>query len=193
MVHRVCVVDDSAVMRRGIRSLVETDEQLEVVGEAGDGEEALRVVHEAKPDVVLLDVRMPTRDGLSVVRDLSSTAHVLMLTFSDESEVIRRALEEGAIGYLVHGTFDAEGLAAMVRAAAEGTGTLSGPALAALLGGHTRPVAPTRHLLSERQAEVMDLIAAGKANGVIARELFVSEKTVKNHINQIFPKLGVTT
>lgn len=196
MGYTVCIVDDSEVMRRGIRSLVETDDELEIVAEAGDGEEALARVRETRPDVVLLDVRMPTRDGVSVVREISEHSHVLMLTFSDENDVILSALEEGAVGYLVHGTFDADGLGAMVRAAAEGTGSLSGPALAALRTGRaptSGPSARDRYDLSERQAEVMDLVAAGKANGAIARELFLSEKTVKNHINQIFPKLGVTT
>ena len=188
MAHTVCIVDDSAVMRRGIRSLVETDDQLEIVAEAGNGEQALAAVRRLRPDVVLLDVRMPTRDGISVVREISEVSHVLMLTFS--------ALDEGAIGYLVHGTFDADRLGAMVRAAAEGTGSLSGPALAALRGGRAPVAGPggrERFDLSERQAEVMDLVAAGKTNGAIARELFLSEKTVKNHINQIFPRLAVTT
>ncbi|MGL4743969.1 MAG: response regulator [Dermatophilaceae bacterium] len=193
MTYTVCIVDDSAVMRRGVRSLIETDDELAIVGEAGNGAEALQVVRQTAPDVVLLDVRMPERDGLSVVRELAETAHVVMLTFSDETEVILHALEEGAIGYLVHGTFGAEGLAAMVRAAAEGTGALSGPALDALRAGHTLPVARAGFGLSDRQAEVMDLIAAGRGNREIAKHLFVSEKTVKNHINQIFPKLAVTT
>ena len=125
--HTVCIVDDSAVMRRGIRSLVETDDQPEIVAEAGNGEQALAAVRRLRPDVVLLDVRMPTRDGISVVREISEVSHVLMLTYSDESEVVLAALDEGAIGYLVHGSFDADRLGAMVRAAAEGTGSLSGP------------------------------------------------------------------
>lgn len=194
----VAIVDDSSVMRRGIRALLETDDELEVVGEAGNGDEALALVTRQRPDVVLLDVRMPQRDGLSVVGQLAERTHVLMLTFSDENDVILTALEAGAIGYLVHGTFDADRLSAMVRAAAEGTGSLSGPALAALRSG--RPPAeaeagpePSAMGLSGRQVEVMDLVSTGAANGNIAKELFLSEKTVKNHINQIFAKLGVTT
>lgn len=194
----VAIVDDSSVMRRGIRALLETDDELEVVGEAGNGDEALALVTRQRPDVVLLDVRMPQRDGLSVVGQLAERTHVLMLTFSDENDVILTALEAGAIGYLVHGTFDADRLSAMVRAAAEGTGSLSGPALAALRNG--RPPAeaeagpePSVMGLSGRQVEVMDLVSTGAANGNIAKELFLSEKTVKNHINQIFAKLGVTT
>ena len=197
MTVKVCVVDDSAVMRRGIRALLETHDDLELVAEAGDGVEALEVVPASGCDVVLLDVRMPVRDGVSVVRELSEHAHVLMLTFSDEPDVILTALEEGAIGYLVHGTFDAEALGGMVRAAADGTGALSGPALEALRPGRGSrvsdvPVRDTRDL-SGRQVEVMDLVAAGRSNGAIAQELFLSEKTVKNHINQIFAKLGVAS
>ncbi len=195
MTVKVGIVDDSAVMRRGIRALLETDDELEIVGEAGDGDAALALLADERPDVILLDVRMPSRDGLSVVRELTESTRVLMLTFSDESDVIHTALEEGAVGYLVHGTFDADRLAFMVRAAAEGTGTLSGPALEALRAGLAPTASPARdtHDLSERQVEVMDLVAAGKSNGAIAKELFLSEKTVKNHINQIFAKLAVTS
>lgn len=195
----VGIVDDSSVMRRGIRALLETDEELDIVGEAGNGDEAVALVNQHQPQVVLLDVRMPTRDGLSVVRQLSESTNVLMLTFSDENDVILTALDEGAIGYLVHGTFDADRLSAMVRAAAEGTGSLSGPALEALRNGRPPEVPSTGDGpmdtlgLSGRQIEVMDLVSRGSANGAIAKELFLSEKTVKNHINQIFAKLGVTT
>lgn len=191
---RVALVDDSSVVRAGLKALLLTDPGLEVVAEAADGDRALREVAITKPDIVLLDVRMPGRDGLSVVRQLSAMASVVMLTFSDEPHVIQSALRDGASGYLVHGTFDAQALGHMVRSAAAGSGAFSGPALQVLRGGATGVVQAVdrRELgLTARQAEVMDLIAAGRSNRGIAKELFLAEKTVKNHINQIFAVLGV--
>lgn len=191
---RVAIVDDSAVMRRGISALLEVDDGIVVVGEAGNGDEALTLVAHEAPDIALLDVRMPGRDGLSVVKELAGRCRVLMLTFSDETAVIRRALDDGAVGYLVHGTFDADSLTAMVKTAAAGTVALSGPALTAVL----TPQAPTARSgdewgLSARQVEVMELVAQGQNNRTIAQGLFLTEKTVKNHINQIFAKLGATS
>lgn len=189
---RTLIVDDSAVVRRGLRTLLELDDAIEVVGEADDGDSALLLTAETRPDIVLLDVRMPRRDGLSVVATLAGQARVLMLTFSDEPHVVRSAMEAGATGYLVHGTFDAESLAATVRSAAAGMAAFSGPALTAVM----TPAEPDsvaergeQFGLSPRQVEVMELIAAGRGNREIARELFLTEKTVKNHINQIFTKL----
>ncbi|WP_217995905.1 response regulator [Kribbia dieselivorans] len=194
---RVLIVDDNAIVRMGIRSLLESEDDLVVVGEAADGEEALRAAAQYRPDVVLLDVRMPKRDGVSVVRELAAAAAVLMLTFTDEAEIVRQAVTEGAAGYLVHGTFDAATLAQSVRSAAIGSGSFTAGALAALRNDLASPPAAGlrsgNHGLSRRQAEVMDAIAAGRSNGQIARDLFLSEKTVKNHINAIFMRLEVTT
>lgn len=192
----VLIVDDSEVMRRGIRTLLELDDSLEIVGEAADGDTALRLARELQPQVTLMDVRMPGRDGLSVVADVAALGRVLMLTFSDEPHVIREALAAGATGYLVHGTFNADSLATTVRGAAAGMSTLSEPALQAVqtpaeIAGVDTP--GERWGLSARQVEVMNCIATGLGNREIARELFLTEKTVKNHINQIFTKLGVTS
>lgn len=190
---RVLIVDDSAIVRRGIRTLLELDEGIEIAGEAGDGDTAVQMAAETRPDIVLLDVRMPHRDGLSVVSVLAPEYRVLMLTFSDEPHVIRSAMDAGATGYLVHGTFDANSLAATVRSAAAGMAALSGPALEAMRSPDSAVVASGPNNgwgLSARQAEVMELIAAGRSNREIARQLFLTEKTVKNHINQIFSKLG---
>ncbi|WP_427384221.1 response regulator [Janibacter sp. G56] len=199
-------MDDSPIVRTGLRSLLEAEPDIEVVGEAGDGDEGLAHCAALAPDVVLLDVRMPRRDGVSVVEEMSGLATVVMMTFTDEASVIQTALRRGASGYLVHGTFDADSLAAMVRQCAAGSGAFSGPALAALRGvGEASTVqaaavvqaSGSRLLetfgLSPRQVEVMDLIAHGRTNGQIAKELFLAEKTVKNHINAILPALGVTT
>lgn len=194
---RIVIVDDSPVVRMGLRALVDTEADLRVVGEAGDGEEALRVVRRESPDVVLLDVRMPRKDGLSVLAEITACASVVMMTFTDEPGVIHQALAAGAVGYLVHGTFDAAGLAQFIRGAAGGVGAFSGPALTAIhqavSNGATRGLRTGRHPLSQRQVEVMELISMGRSNSEIARTLFVAEKTVKNHINQIFAALGVET
>ena len=194
MTVTVGVVDDSDIMRKGLVTLLETDAGLEVVGQAADGDEGLDLVRRTSPDVLLLDVRMPRRDGLSIVGEVATLTRVLMLTFTDDDASIRRALADGAAGYLIHGTFDADSLAHMVRAAASGAAPFSDAALRALPRGST--AAPeTRDALglSVRQVEVMDLIAQGRSNGDIAGHLFLAEKTVKNHINQIFAVLGVST
>lgn len=195
---RILIVDDNAIVRSGLRALIDVDDDLEVVGEAEDGDAALRAAARLTPDVVLLDIRMPRRDGLSVVEELSGSSAVLMLTFTDEDFAIRQALSSGAAGYLVHGTFDASALGHMIRSAAAGTGAFSGPALAALRlaaqgKGGGRGLQAGGHGLSARQVEVMELIAAGRSNGEIAKELFLAEKTVKNHVNSIFTVLGVTS
>lgn len=195
-VVRLIIVDDSAVVRTGLRALLALDPRIEIVAEAEDGDQALSAVAEHRPDVVLLDVRMPRRDGLSVVAEIADQARVVMLTFTDDEPVIHRAIQDGAVGYLVHGTFDADSLGSMVRSAAAGTGPFSGPALAVLRRGAPTPdrAAVRAGLgLSERQGEVMDLIAAGLTNQEVARRLFLAEKTVKNHINQIFAMLGATS
>ncbi|PWJ26414.1 LuxR family two component transcriptional regulator [Branchiibius hedensis] len=193
----VLIVDDSPVVRTGLRALIGTEPDLAVVGEASNGDEAIRMAAATRPDVVLLDVRMPRRDGLSVVAELAGSSAVLMLTFTDDPSVISQALSAGAVGYLVHGTFDASALSHMIRGAAAGVGAFSGPALAALRTT-AQVEAPSGlrdggHSLSPRQVEVMDLVAEGRSNSDIARTLFVAEKTVKNHINQIFASLCVSS
>ncbi len=194
----VVVVDDNAVIRMGLRSLVDAAPTMRVVGEAGDGEEAVRVVRELVPDVVLLDVRMPRRDGVQVAAEVRAWSKVLMLTYSDAPEVVRAAVEAGASGYLVHGRFDAHELERTVLAVAQGSLVLSQVAADAMRRAWqpaveaAAPVRPDAGL-SARELEVMELVAAGRTNGEIARECFLSEKTVKNHINHIFAKLGVRT
>jgi DNA-binding NarL/FixJ family response regulator len=191
---RVLVVDDNPVVRSGLLALLALDERLDVVGEAGNGDQAITMARALRPDVTLLDIQMPRRDGLSAAAELTALTKVLMTTFSDTPEVIHAAVDAGAVGYLVHGTFAEDELVACVLAAASGAGVFGAPARAALRSG--RPAA-TRvrpdHDLSRRQVEIMDLVAAGRSNADIARELFLAEKTVKNHINHIFARLGVRT
>ena len=191
---RVAIADDNAVVRMGIRSLLGTADDVVVVGEAGDGLAAVALAKAKKPDVMLLDVRMPRQDGVVSAREVTEYTSVLMLTYSDSAEVIAAAVQAGALGYLVHGNFSEDELLSAVRMAARGFGTFSAQAVAAL----SRPVATSAsraaaYGLSEREADVMELVAKGAANTAVARTLFISEKTVKNHINHIFAKLGVTS
>ncbi|MEA5647451.1 MAG: response regulator transcription factor [Cutibacterium granulosum] len=198
-VTTVLVVDDSAVMRLGLCTLLEQDDAISVVGEAEDGHTAVRCATELHPDVILLDIRMPGQDGLSVLPQLAAGSTVIMTTFTDDLGSIRRALAEGAAGYLVHGTFDAQSLGDMIRSAQGGAMTLAASVVDVLSEQGRPPRAGRSRVpdltmgLSTRQAEVMDLIAAGKSNKEISKTLFLAEKTVKNHINQIFATLGVTT
>lgn len=192
----VALVDDNAVIRMGLRALIEASDTLRFVGEAGDGEAAVELVRATMPDVVLLDVRMPRRDGVAVAREVAQWTRVLMLTYSDAPEVVSAALDAGASGYLVHGQFESRDLEPAILAVAQGSILLSPPAARALREARSRPAeaqAPVRpeNTLSERQREVMEAIAQGKTNTEIARELYLSEKTVKNHINRIFASLQV--
>lgn len=198
---RVLIVDDNPVVRRGLRSYLEISDEIEVVGEASDGILAESMVRTLHPDVVLLDVRMPRRDGIETAKVIAGETEVVMLTFTDEPEHIRAALEAGASGYLVHGAFDASTLVQTVRGAAQGVGAFSAAALQVLREPRAaarpdpaaaRLQAQERFGLSERQGELMDLIAQGKTNAEIAGELYLAEKTVKNHVNAIFGKLVVT-
>lgn len=190
----VLVVDDNPVVRSGLLALLGLDDRLTVVGEATNGEQAISMARALRPDVTLLDVQMPRRDGVSAARELAGITHVLMTTFSDTPEVIHAAVDAGASGYLVHGTFAEDELVSCVLAAAAGNAVFGAPAMAALRAGRPSQ-APQRpqHDLSARQVEIMDLIALGSTNGDIATTLFLAEKTVKNHVNHIFARLGVRT
>lgn len=191
---RVLVVDDNAVVRSGLTSLLQLSSRVEVVGEATNGDQAVDLALRLRPHVTLLDVQMPKRDGVAAARDISAHTRVLMMTFTDSPQVVHDALAAGAAGYLVHGTFEEEDLVTCVLAIAAGTGVFGPPALAALREGRP-PEAAGRpdYDLSTRQVEIMDLVAAGRSNRDIAAQLFLAEKTVKNHINHIFARLGVRT
>lgn len=191
---RVMVVDDNAVVRSGVVALLRLDPRIEVVGEASNGQQAVTLAPRLAPDVVLLDVNMPVMDGVTAASVLSASTTVLMTTFDDTSDRVRAALAAGARGYLVHGSFDADELLRSVLSVHRGSGVFSAAAMDAL----SAPAAPAHghrdgYDLSERQREVMDHIARGLGNREIAASLFLSEKTVKNHVNHIFARLGVTT
>ncbi|MFI9721726.1 LuxR C-terminal-related transcriptional regulator [Streptomyces sp. NPDC052396] len=194
---RVLVVDDNPVVRAGLTALLSGRPDLTVVAEAADGRQAYRAARRHLPDVALLDVRMPDADGLSVLPSLVELTAVLMLTCSGESETVHRALRLGAGGYLVHGEFTAEELITAIHDLKAGRAHLTVTPATALLAQMRASLSPLRKQLdlaqcqlSRREAEVMDLIASGMTNAQIAAACFISEKTVKNHINRIFTKLG---
>ncbi|MFH8880462.1 response regulator [Streptomyces californicus] len=249
---RVVVADDNPVVRAGLGVLLSGRADIQVVAEAADGREAYEKTLRHRPDVVLLDVRMPGVDGISALPHLAGIAPVLMLTYSRESEIVHESLRLGAGGYLVHGEFTADQLVQAVRDTKDGRAHFTATAADALLahmrqgvvpergplpeGLGSAPTAPatpapmsesTRHRsrqhaeslshlqpavgqssqsgglsdapnrqnykLSSREVEVMDLIASGMSNQQIAATCFISEKTVKNHINRIFTKLHSAT
>lgn len=243
---RVVVADDNPVVRAGLGVLLSGRADIHVVAEAADGREAYERTLQHRPDVVLLDVRMPGVDGISALPHLVGIAPVLMLTYSRESEIVHEALRLGAGGYLVHGEFTADQLVQAVRDTRNGRAHFTATAADALLAhmrqgmppprgplpeglgaaltrsaGHTPPRQPgppeglshmqppvgqssvtggsvsspdrQQYGLSSREVEVMELIASGMSNQQIAATCFISEKTVKNHINRIFTKLHSAT
>ncbi|MEO5876362.1 MAG: response regulator transcription factor [Streptosporangiaceae bacterium] len=205
---RVVVVDDNLVVRSGLMSLLEAS-GMQVVGEAGDGLTALKLAEVLQPDLVFLDVQMPLMGGVEAVAILSRSTRVIMLTYTDDPAVIRQAIGNGASGYLVHGAFTAAQLTQAVTDALQGANPLSPAAVSALVGivraGASQqedpPPAPRepertdsgRFGLSPREEEVTRLIVQGQSNGEIAGRLFLAEKTVKNHVNRIYAKLGVVS
>ncbi|MEU2226341.1 response regulator transcription factor [Streptomyces sp. NPDC018347] len=220
---RLLVADDNPVVRAGLTALLSDRPDTTVVAQARDGREAYEAAVRHRPDVILLDVRMPGVDGISALPHLVRLAPVMMLTYSHETETVREALRLGAGGYLVHGEFTTEQLVRAVRDVREGRPHVTPGAAQALLTT-LRDDAPaqrpsqlpvdwaelprpalsqlqpsmgqsfrSRFRLSSREAEIMDLIASGMTNQQIAAACFISEKTVKNHINRIFAKLHSTT
>jgi DNA-binding NarL/FixJ family response regulator len=202
--HRVMVVDDNPVVRSGLTALLEASNDMEVVGEAGDGRKAVERAWQVMPDVVLLDVRMPRVDGVSAAEALSKISRVIMLTHIDEPDVVLAAIRNGAVGYLVHDTFSVDELLTAIRETVHKRAHPLSPAAVTALIDEAKsgrpPVPPppresaadrTRFGLSSREAEVMDLVTQGHTNRDIAIRLFLTEKTVKNHLNRIYAKLGV--
>lgn len=186
---RVLIVDDHPVVRDGLRGVIEGEPDMEVVGEAGHGAEALARVS-VGVDVVLMDLRMPVMGGVEAIGALRRTApgaRVLVLTTFDTDRDVLPAVEAGATGYLLKDT-PREELLHAVRAAHRGEAVLS-PGVAGRLMGQVR--APTPDVLSARELEVLRLVAAGSTNRETARQLFISEATVKTHLLHIYAKLAV--
>ena len=186
----VVIADDHPVVRQGLRTFLELQDDLELVGEAADGEEAARLVRDLLPDVVLMDLVMPGLDGIEAtrrIRDLSPATKVLVLTSYAEDEKVFPAIKAGAAGYLLKDVPPQE-LAEAVRRAHRGEALLH-PAIAAKLMQEVARDRRDADALTERELEVLRLIARGLPNKLIARELAVSEKTVKTHVSNILAKL----
>jgi DNA-binding NarL/FixJ family response regulator len=196
-VIRVLIVDDHAVVREGLRTFLSLQDGIEVVGEAADGVEALAVAATLAPDVILMDLVMPRLDGVGAMRALredGATARVIVLTSFADDDRILPAIQAGAAGYLLKNVAPAE-LARAVRAAHAGEALLD-PSVAARLvaavASGSAASAPSAPDLTPRERDVLALICRGYANKRIARELGLSEKTVKAHVGHLLAKLGVT-
>jgi two-component system, NarL family, response regulator LiaR len=188
---RILLVDDHAVVRQGLKMFLGLDPDLEVVGEAENGEEAVRMSGELNPDVVLMDLLMPVMDGITaipLIRLKFPETEVIALTSVLEDEAVMKAMRAGAIGYLLKDT-QAEELRRAIKAAAAGQVQLSPQAAARLMREVRAPESPEK--LTERETDVLRLLALGRANKEIALELDIGEKTVKTHVSSILRKLGV--
>lgn len=186
---RLLIVDDHPVVRDGIRGMFTGDPGFEVLGEAGDGAQAVDLARVLDPDVILMDLRMPRMDGVAAIKELDRLgvrARVLVLTTYDTDKDVLPAVEAGATGYLLKDTGRDE-LVRAVRAAARGEAVLSPSVATRLLGQVRAPADP----LSGRELEVLRLIADGATNREAAARLFISEATVKSHVLHIYAKLGV--
>ena len=187
---RLLIVDDHPVVRDGLKGMLASQQDLELVGEAGDGEEAIHLADELRPDVVLMDLRMPVMDGVTAIarlRERWPEACVLVLTTFDADADIVRAVAAGATGYILKDAPRNEIFRA-IRTTAQGKSYLS-PVIAGRLMDHAR--SPGDDTLSEREVEVLELVSKGGSNKEIARHLSLSEATVKSHLLHIFAKLGV--
>lgn len=197
---RVAIADDQTLMRQGLASLLAISDEVDVVGHAADGDEALAVVADLRPDVLLLDLRMPGRDGIATLeelRDRGDRTPVLVLTTFDDDELVLRAMRAGAKGYMLKDVA-LEELVGAIRTLADG-GTLVQPALTdrLLRSIDDRPPPddfthlPPPEPLTARETEILRLLAGGYTNREIAEAMFLAEGTVKNHISTVLTKLGV--
>jgi len=194
---RVYVVDDQDLVREGITALLGLQPGIEIVGSASDGAAAVADAPAARPDVILMDVRMPEMDGVAATAALARlvpACRIVMLTTFDDEEYVTRALQAGAVGYLLK-NLPASDLAAAIRLAHAGVSLLDGSITSRWVTGHTGPPGPFApngpDRLTRRETEVLRQIAAGASNREIASQLHLSEGTVKNHISRILQRLGL--
>lgn len=192
---KILVVDDNALIRLGLLACFEGLDGVAAVEEAANGQEALDVSARFEPDIVLLDVRMPVLDGIGALPALLERSKVVMLTNTDDLDVVAQAMTLGASGYIIHGSLEPAGILAALRACLLGGTFTAGLAPWEMLAAApaTRAQLSVASVLSPREDEIMGRVAEGLSNPQIAARLFLSEKTVKNHINSIFAKLGVAS
>lgn len=191
---RVMTVDDHDILRGGIKFLLMAFDDIELVGEARSGEEAVERCAELRPDVILMDVQMPGMDGVAATRAIKQAfprAQILILTSFHAPDLVRQAMQAGAIGYLLKAA-SMDDLAGAIRAAAAGRPTLAVEAMQALLQA-TATTPPPAFDLTERQVEIVRLLAAGLSNNEIAARLALSPYTVRNHVSEILVKLGASS
>lgn len=193
---RVLIADDHALFRYGVRAMLASEDGFEVAGEAATGEEAVALVAELSPDVVLMDIQMPGINGIEATRrivDRDPKIGVVVVTMFEENDSVFAAMRAGARGYVLKGA-DADEVIKVVRAVADGEAHF-GPDIARRLMGFFSAPRPEKKEafpeLTEREREVLDLVARGLGNGEIARRLYLSEKTVRNHVSHVFLKLQV--
>jgi DNA-binding NarL/FixJ family response regulator len=194
---KILIVDDQALVREGMASLLSLEEDLQVVGQACNGEEACQMADALMPDIVLMDVRMPVCDGVTatgIIREKHKNMRVIVLTTFDEEEYIMKALQKGASGYLLKDT-PSEQVAAVVRSVFQGH-TLLGPTITPKVLSHLTAPKPEpsldyKSILTSREIDVLKLLGQGKSNREIARLLNITEGTVKNHVTKILNQVGV--
>ena len=197
---KVLLVDDQGLIRQGLRALLELEPDIEIVGEAENGEQAINLVAEFQPDVVLLDIRMPIMDGVAATREIQKhfpKTKILVLTTFDDDEYVSAALKNGAMGYLLKDT-PSEELAVAIRAVQKGY-TQLGPGIvkklltqfSSVATTQSQPVPSSLAELTPREKEVLRLIATGASNREIAQGLYISEGTVKNHVTNILNRLNL--
>ncbi len=193
MTIRVLIADDHAVVRQGLQMFLSLDDEIEIVGEACDGRQAVELAHELRPDVVLMDLLMPELDGIQAIsilrRELPETEIIALTSVLEDSSVVG-AVRAGAVGYLLKNT-EADELVRAIKAAAQGQVQLSPEAAARLMREVRMPDSP--ETLTERETEVLREIALGFSNKEIAQHLSIGEKTVKTHVSNILSKLNVAS
>jgi DNA-binding NarL/FixJ family response regulator len=196
---RVVLVDDQALIRTGFKMILETEDDIEVVGEASDGEQAISMTRSVRPDVVLMDVQMPTMDGLEatgrIVRDANIPSRIVILTTFERDDYVFEALRAGASGFLLKNA-PSEELVHAVRVVAAGDALLAPSVTRKVIEGFIRRPAHRSNevelrRLTERETEILKLLATGKSNSELAAHLFVGEGTIKTHVSSVLTKLGI--
>lgn len=201
---KVLIADDNGVVRMGLEHILRSIEDVELVASAENGRAAVELAARTSPDICLLDVRMPEMNGIEAAAQLAGTAKVIMLTHSEDAENVMAAMSAGAHGYMIYGELDVDYLHQSLMSVMGGAMLVSPTASSALLGSHhgtdpvevvepADPASDPQFGLSRREAEVMELISEGMNNREIAETFFISEKTVKNHVNRIFAKIHASS